>query len=164
MTSGYGPISSTEHRLIVGLTFFGFSLRVVNLAVAMWFAEPTGSFAIYSIFEMEEMMSPAYSFIVFLVCSILVWRITVSRLLFSGLFFFLLAIFFDWWLVDSQQIIADAIRETSPSELPDYNPLLLEASPYDVITFFLVNILLVWNVVAVFRLYRFRKDANSSRS
>lgn len=155
MPNGCGPISSREHTLIFGLIFFGLALRIVNLAVAMWFVEPTGSFAIYSVFEMEEMMSPSYSFIVFLVCSMLLWRITVSRLLFSGFFLLLLAIFFNWWLIDSQQIIADAILETNPSELPDYNPLLLGGSLYDVITFFLVNILLVWNVAAVVRLCRF---------
>ena len=147
-------ISAAELNLLFYLTLAGLILRGVNLLASTVFAPPSDGtdFGIYSIFEMKNKMSPLYSFIVFLICTPLAWKIDKPRLLVSLFPISLLAIFFDWWLIDSRLMIADAYLHAGGEGIIPHNPLLLGGSHYDVATLFLVNILLVWQVTILWRL------------
>lgn len=149
-------ISKTECNFLFRLTFFGLVLRIVNLATSFAFAEPRAGtvFGIYSIFDMEDMMAPIYSFLVFSICSILLWRVDLPRAVGSILVFLPLVYFFDYWFIDSQLRIAQAaeINPNFPFKTFDY--ILITGSAYDVITLSLVNILPIWLITVVVRTYR----------
>src|SRR6476619_4750702 len=124
MLEGKGRISRNEHRAIFALALFAFGLRIVQFFIAVVFAEPHAgtNFAIYSIFEMEEFMSPVYSFIVFGGVTFLIWKLTTTRLIVSAFLLSLLSWYFVSWFVEAQQAIARAKAVQSEAGLIDYNP------------------------------------------
>lgn len=155
MLDGNDHILRAEHRAIFGLSIGSGGLRIVELFIALMFAEPrTGtSFAfIYSIFEVEPVMSPIYSFIVFACVMALTWRITTTRFIVAAFLLSLLAWFFISWFLEAQRAITFAIANQSEAGLIDYNPFLVGGSYYDVISFVAAIILLGWCLTIILRI------------
>jgi len=76
-------ISKKEHNFLLSTVFFAFLLRIISSAISIYSTDPTPNknFAIYSIFDMTEIMSPIYSFIVFFICIFLVWKINFATII-----------------------------------------------------------------------------------
>ncbi len=156
-------VSKIEHRLLLAVILFCLMIRFLNLLTSVYFAEPKPgiSFAIYSIFEMEDMMSPIYSFIVFFLCLILLWKIEIISMFSSTFLTSLLTIFFDTWFVDTQFLISRAFTVNPNYEFKTFDFLLINGSPYDVFTLLIVNLLVIWQVHILFRLIADRKKQTS---
>lgn len=149
-------ISRKERSLFFWITLSGLLLRVVNLVDSLIFAPKASgtNFGIYDIFDIKEMMSPLYSFVVFAICTPLAWRVNQLKSVSSLVVLFLLAWFFDSWMIDSRQRIAIAAIENPDYHFKMFDFALLEGSIYDLVTLILVNILLIWQISILYRLSR----------
>jgi len=147
-------ISDKEHKFLLSTVFFAFLLCIFSLVISIYFTEPdpNRSFGLYSIFDMTEMMSPIYSFIVFFICIFLVWKINLTTIFFSSLLTLLLTIFFDWWFIDTQQRIAYAAEVNPNYNFKTFDFILINGSVFDVITLFAVNFLFFWQLSIFLRI------------
>ena len=147
-------ISKKEHNFLLSTVFFAFLLRIISSAISIYSTDPTPNknFAIYSIFDMTEIMSPIYSFIVFFICIFLVWKINFATIIFSSFLSLILTIFFDWWFIDTQQLIAYAAEDNPGYEFKTFDFLLIGGSVYDAITLFVVNFVLFWQISILLRM------------
>ena len=147
-------ISADEHRVLFFTILFGFLLRIISFTVAFSNTEPAAgqSFGLYDIFQMTEIMSPLYSFIVFFICIFLVWKVNFISIAFSLILTILLTIFFNWWFIDTQQLIAYAAQVNPDFEFKTYDFILIGGSIYDVLTLFTVNLLCLWQISILYRL------------
>ena len=158
MLDGSPPISRGEHRWFFAATFAGLAIWVVALAVGYFFPSPPPpgikiSFAIYSIFDIENLVSPLYSLTAFAICIPLAWKLDPTRLIFSLFLLGLLTFFFDRWFVDSQYWIRDAVLVNPDYEFKTFDLILRAGSLVDVLTLALVNVLVVWQITMLYRLH-----------
>ncbi len=157
MLDGNPPISSREHRWFFAATLSGLIIRLVPIAIEICFPTPPDpkiSFGIYSIFDMWDMMSPVYSLATFIICVPLAWKLRPGALAFSLFPLGLLTYFFDYWFIDSQ------LRRHAfglPFEFDPTDYVLLGGNLIDVLTFALVNVLIVWQVGIMYRIARLHK-------
>jgi hypothetical protein len=149
-------ISNKEHKFLLSTVLFALLLRIISSALSIYITEPNPnqSFGLYSIFDMTEIMSPIYSFIVFFICIFLVWKINLPTIFFSCLLTLLLTIFFDWWFIDTQQLIAYAAKVNPNYEFKTFDFILIGGSIYDVLTLFAVNFLFFWQASIFVRMLR----------
>jgi len=147
-------ISKKEHNFLLSTILFAFSIRIINLVTSIYFTEhnPNTDFGLYDVFDMTEMMSPIYSFVVFFICIFLIWKINLTTLIFSSFLTSLLTIFFDWWFIDTQQLIAYAAKVNPDFEFKTFDFILIGGSIYDVITLLVVNFLLFWQISILLRM------------
>ena len=163
MLDGNPPISRCEHRWFFAATFSGLAIWVVSFAIPVLFPPPPPpdgikiSFGIYSIFDIPDLVSPLYSFVAFAICVPLAWKLDPARLIFSLLPLGLLAYFFDNWFVDTQYRIREAAVVAPDYEFKTWDFILLSGSIFDVLTFLLVNVLIVWQIKLLFRLHTVAK-------
>ena len=127
-------------------------LRIFNLLISILETEKNPAKFSYSIFDIKEMMSPFYSFIVFLVCIFLVWKLNLITVTFSIILTLLLTLFFDWWFIETQVMIGYAAKVYSNYEFKTFDFILLDGSIYDAITLFIVNFLLFWQISILLRM------------
>ena len=97
-------------------------------------------------------MSPFYSFMVFLVCIFLVWKLNLITVTFSILLTLFLTLFFYWWIIDTQAALDNAAKVNSNYEFKTFDFILLDGSLYDVITLFIINFLLFWQISILLRM------------
>lgn len=156
-------ISGKEHILLLFTIFSALSLRVISFVISIYFTDPNRDkdFGLYSIFDMVEKMSPIYSFVLFFVCIFLIWKINLPTVIFSCLLTLYLTIFFDWWFVDTQKILAYAAAINSDYEFKTFDFILIGGSVYDALTLFVVNFLLFWQTSILVRMLRKRKNIKS---
>jgi len=147
-------ISNKEQFMLFATIFIGLIVRIIELTSSLFFTQhnPKTDFGLYDIFDMTEMMSPLYSFLVFFVCVFLVWKINFTTLICSSFLILLLTIFFDWWFIDTQQIIAYAAKVNPDYEFKTFDFILISASIYDVISLFLTNFILFWQISILLRM------------
>jgi hypothetical protein len=157
MLEGNRSISAREHRFFFGVMLLPLVLRVIEISWALVFPEPRRdgiSYVIYSIFDMWELVSPLYCFTIFLVLASAFWKQSTPRLILALLPLVWLVYFFDRWFVDTRW------RITLASEInPDYpfKPLdfiLLSGSVIDVVSLAIVNVLFIWTITMIVRLWR----------
>ncbi len=148
-------ISINGHQVLLFTVFFGFLLRIISFVGAFTNAKPEASqsFGLYDIFQMTEIMSPIYSFVVFLICIFLVWKITFPTIAFSLTLTFFLTLFFDWWFVDTQQLIAYASEVNPDFEFKTFDFILIGGSIYDVLTLLIINTIFLWQISILFRIF-----------
>lgn len=159
MLDGNPPISNREHRLFFAAMAFGLLIRIVPIALAIAFPspEPKISFGLYSIFDHWEIMAPHYCVEAFLLCVPLAWKLNQATLTFSLPPLGLLTYFFDYWFVDSQFRIRETAILNPDYEFATFDFVLVAGSLFDVLTFFLVNALVVWQGTLMYRLFRSHK-------
>ena len=163
MLDGNPPISRCEHRWFFAATFAGLAIWLVSFAIPLLFPPPPPpdgikiSFGIYSIFDMPDLVSPLYSVVAFAICVPLAWKLDPARLIFSLFPLGLLAYFFDGWFVDSQYRIREALLVNPDYEFKTFDFILVPGSIFDVLTFLLVNVLIVWRINLLYRLLAFAK-------
>ncbi len=156
MLDGKAPISNLEHRLFFAAMALGLLFRLVPTALAIAFPSPEPkikiSYGIYSIFDNWELVSPVYCGAVFLLCVPLAWKLNSATLTFSIFPLGLLTYFFDNWFIDSRFQIH--LAATVNPEYKFATSVLVGGSLFDVLTFFLVNVLVVWQGTLMHRLFR----------
>lgn len=161
MLDGNPPISNLEHRFFFAATALGLLFRLVPTALAIAFPIPEPkikiSYGIYSIFDHWELMSPFYCGAVFLLCVPLAWKLNSATLTFSIFPLGLLTYFFDNWFIDSRFQIHEAAIVNPDYKFATFDFVLVAGSLFDVLTFFLVNVLVVWQVTVMYRLFRSHK-------
>jgi hypothetical protein len=147
MPGGNSQISKAEQIAFFTLVLFGLALRLLELALSFAFAKPQSeSFGIYDIFDMWEIMSPIYSFIVFCICTGCSWKISIPSLVCSIIPMFLLVLFFDRWFIDSRRMVVLAAEMNPNFQFKTFDFAVTNGSFYDFLTLCLVNILLVWQM------------------
>lgn len=148
-------ISTDEHRVLFLTVLLGFLLRIISFTFVIINTEPKAdqSFGMYDIFQMTEVMSPLYSFIVFFICIFLVWKITFPTIVFSLILTFFLTLFFDWWFIDTQKLIAYAAKVNPNFEFKTFDFILIGGSVYDVLTLFITNAVFLWQISILFRVF-----------
>lgn len=158
MLDGNPPISQREHRWFFAATFAGLAIWLVSFAIPVLFPPPPPdgikiSFGIYSIFDIPDLVSPVYSVVAFAICVPLAWKLDSAKLICSLLPLALLTYFFDNWFVDSQYRIREAAVVAPDYEFKTWDFILLSGSIFDVLTFVLVNVLIVWQISLIYRQY-----------
>ncbi|MEP6704310.1 MAG: hypothetical protein ABJB34_05845 [Acidobacteriota bacterium] len=161
MLDGNPPISKLEHRLFFAATALGLLLLLVPTALAIALPSPEPkikiSHGIYSIFDIWDLMSPVYRGAAFLLCVPLAWKLNPTTLTFSIFPLGLLTYFFDYWFIDSQFRIREAAIVNPDYKFATFDFVLVAGSLFDVLTFFLVNVLVVWQATVMYRLFRSHK-------
>ncbi len=145
-------ISKKEHLLLFITVCFGLVLRIINVFVSVIETDKTSAGFSYSIFDMEEMMSPLYSFAVFLLCIFLIWNLNFITVIFSIILTSLLSMFFDRWFIETQVKIDYAAKRNLDYEFKTLDFVLLSGSVFDVVTFLIVNFLLFWQISILLRM------------
>jgi hypothetical protein len=146
-------ISSGEHRLVAAVLALGFTLRLIESALALIYPETKGaSFGIYDIFDMWDKVSPIYSFIVFAVSLIACWKISIPSVTCSLLPIALLTFFFDRWFLDSRHTISIAAKVNPDYQFKTFDFALLNGSIYDFVSLIVVNIAFLWLFSILIRL------------
>ncbi len=147
-------ISNKEQFMLFAAVLIGLIVRMIELASSLFFSQhnPKTEFGLYDIFDMAEMMSPLYSFLAFFVCALLIWKINFTTLICSSVLILLLTIFFDWWFIDTRQIIAYAAKVNPEYHFKTFDFILVSGSIYDVITLFLTNFILFWQISILLRM------------
>ena len=142
-----------------GVTFSGFCVRLIELIWAYFIVrrDPGSSFAIYDLFHMWEMMSPIYSFVAFLICTVGSWRVTFSSILWSIFPMALLAFFFDWWLIDSMHIAVRAAEISPGFEFKTFDFAVYGGTIFDFYSLIISNLLLVWQILTLVRFFRLKR-------
>jgi hypothetical protein len=156
MLDGSFQITSREHRYFFAATSIGLLLRLVEIPLPWIFPEPESeiriSFAIYSIFDVRSLMSPLYCIPTFALCLALAWRVSWRNVILSLMPLGLLTYFYDYWFIDSQLRIREAAVVAPEYEFKTFDFILLDGSVFDVVTFFLVAVLVVWHLRLLARL------------
>jgi hypothetical protein len=156
MLNGNLGISKREHQAFFWLTFAGLAFRLVEVILWFMFAKPRpdGGFAIYDILDMWEMMSPLYSFVVFLICIACALRLTIPSQTFSLMTLALLVFFFDRWFLDTRRVVKLAVEVNPGFEFKTFDFAVANGSIFDFLTLCLVNILFIWQISLLVRLIR----------
>jgi hypothetical protein len=157
MLDGNRSITAWDHRLFYGVTLFPFLLRVIEVACSFIFPEPQKpgtSFAVYSIFDVWNLMSLFYCFTIFLLLAATHYKITTSRLLISLFPLMWLVYFFDRWFMDTRWPIHLAAEVNPEYPFKPLDFILLPGSVIGVVTLPLVNILFIWAITMNIRLWR----------
>lgn len=146
-------LSIKEHKFLFYFFIFGLLLRVVELLHFHFFTEHSpqdkNSNILYSIFNELGIMSRIYSFFVFLVCILLIWKFSFIKVLATTFFSSLLAYFFDSWFYTSLSRLYFYFNSNLP------NMTLIDATfetYYNFITFLLINFLVLWQISILFRM------------
>ncbi len=157
-------IPTDEHRILFLTVLLGFLLRIISFIAAFINTKPKAdqSFGMYDIFQMTEVMSPLYSFIVFFTCIFLVWKITFPTILLSLVITFFLTLFFDWWFIDTQQIVAYVAKVNPNVEFKTFDFILIGGSIYDALTLFISNLILIWQISILYRIFRETRQNKST--
>jgi hypothetical protein len=147
-------ISRKEHKLLLITILLGFSIRILNLAAAIYFPEPAAkiSFGLYSIFEMPDRMSPIYSFVVFFICFIMAWKIHLPGMIFSAFLVSALTHFYDSWFITTQRAVSATLEMNPDYDFKTFDFFLVGGSFYDFLTLFIINVLFVWQATILFRM------------
>ena len=164
MKLNHSAISRNEANLLFCFTLAGLLIRIINLVVSTVFAPARNgvSFGIYDIFHMKEMMSPMYSFIVFIICVPLAWKINSLRSLLSLFPLLLLTLFFDYWFIQTRQDMAYTAINNSNFEFKTFDFALIGGTIYDLLTLLLTNVLFIWQVTILVRFSRFNRRLTSA--
>ena len=159
MLDGNLTISDREHRFFFAVTAFGLLIRVLEIAIALAFPAPTTgiSFGVYSIFDHWDLVSPFYSIVAFAICVPFAWKLDAGTLIPSMCPLVLLTYFFDYWFIDSQILLSKLPTIAPGHELKTFDYVLISGSVFDVLTFLLVNALIVWQANLIYRLFRFSR-------
>lgn len=153
-------VSRTEAKLLFLVSASGLMLRVTELIIALLWPPPRdgAGFAIYDIFEMKEMMSPIYSFVVFIICVPLVWKIHRGRILLSIFALLPLVIFFDRWLIHTRRVMANATALYPEVVFKTFDFALLGGSIFDLLTLVISNFLFIWQISIFYRLWKWNRS------
>lgn len=159
MLEGNDRISKNEHRAFFAVAFGMCVLRIFELTISFVFPEaiavPRGVRIVYgTISWREDLLSPIYSVVVFLLATLFICKLTTIRILMAAFFLLLLVVFFFSWFLDAQQAIALAIANQTEAGLVEYNPVLGWGSYYDVISLVSAIILLGWTLTILTRTVR----------
>jgi hypothetical protein len=147
-------ISGREHKLLLITLLSGFSIRLLNLVTSVYFAEPKSgiNFGLYRVFDMTEIMSPIYSFVVFFICFIMMRKIYLPGMILSAFLVSALTYFYDSWLVETQYEVRKALAENPDYNFQTFDFFLIDGSFYDFLTLFIINVLFVWQTTVLFRM------------
>lgn len=155
LPTGTPPITGLEHRVFFVVASVPLLIRIVELAFAILFPEkpqPGISYGLIWVFDRWDVMGPFLSLVAFLIIVPLSRKLLTANLTLSLLPLSLLTLFYDYWFVDSQ-IRVRQILEVNPNyAFKSLDFIMIWSSVYDVITLFLVNILLLWNLSLIYRM------------
>ena len=103
---------------------------------------------------MWEKMSPIYSFLVFLICVVCAFRMTIPSLTGSVIIMARLVFFFDWWFLDTRRLVRLAAEVNPNFEFKTFDFAVVGGSVYDFLTLCVVNVLFIWQLTLFVRLVR----------
>ena len=158
MLDGDKSISKTEHGAFISVALGLFLLRIVELTVSWLVPKPTMtsdgvkiSYGTVPSWTMD-LLSPLFCFVVFLFVASVLWRFSRETLVLSVFPLLLLTLFFDYWVIDSPIRVRWLLDGNPDYPFRAFDYLMIGSSIYDVITLFLVNVLLVWQISLIYRL------------
>ena len=156
MNSDKNIISLNEHKLLFLTAFIAFVLTLFRGVIAFFSnnGNADGTFTIASMFDREEMMSPIYSFLGFFIISLFLFRVGTVQIIFSFITSLFLSCFYFSWFITTQRsiLIFSKSPEAFDVKLNIIDYILIGSSFFDVLSFFLISILFIWQAIIIFRI------------
>jgi len=153
-----GVISKFEQRAIFSMAAGLFFLRIVELTVSLVVQKPTvdadglkisyGTIPSYTM----DILSPVICFVVFLWIASMLWTFSRETLVVSLVPLLLLTLFFYYWVIDSQIRVRQMLHVNPEYPWRQLDHVMISSSIYDLVTLFLVNVLLIWQISMIYRL------------
>ena len=151
-------ISIFEQKAIFSVALSPFLVRIVELTVWWLVAKPTrdadgikisyGTIPSYTM----DILSPLLCFVVFLFVAPMLWNFSRETLVVSLIPLFLLALFFDYWVIDSLIRVRYLLDGNPNYPFRAFDYLMIGSSIYDVLTLVLAHVLVVWQLSMIYRL------------